>query len=55
VGDGLSSSFFADCFVEFVEIKLLSSDLWYFDLGDSFGGPVLVEMFFKFVLLFEVR
>lgn len=52
VGDGLSSSLFAYCFIEFVEVELLSSDLWYFDLGDALGCPVLVEVFFKFVLLF---
>lgn len=52
VRDGLASSLFADSSVEFVEVELLASDLWYFDLSDALGGPVLVEMLFKFVLLF---
>jgi len=33
--DGLASSFFADSVVEFIEIELLSSDLWYFDVCDA--------------------
>ena len=52
VRDSLPASFFADCFIEFVEIEFLSSDLWYFDLGDAFGGPVFGEVLLKFVLLF---
>ena len=50
--DRLSSSLFAYCFVEFIEIKLLPSNLWYFDIGNAFGCPILVEMLLKFVLLF---
>lgn len=52
VGDSLAAALFADSFVEFIEVEFLSSDLWYFDLGDAFGCPVLVEVLFKFVLLF---
>lgn len=52
VRDSLPASFFADCFIEFVEIEFLSSDLRYFDLGDAFGSPVFGEMLLKFVLLF---
>ena len=50
--DGLPSSLLAYGFVEFIEIELLPPDLWYFDIGDAFGGPVLVEVLLKFVLLF---
>lgn len=52
MGDGLAASLLADGFVELEEIELLSADLWYFDLGDALGGPVLCEVLLKFVLLF---
>lgn len=52
VGDGLPASLFADGLVEFVEVEFLAADLGDFDLGDALGGPVLVEVLFKFVLLF---
>lgn len=52
MGDRLASSLLADCFVEFVEIEFLPSDLRYFDLCDALGGPVLCEVLLKFVLLF---
>ena len=50
--DRLPSSLFAYSFVEFIEIELLPSDLWYFDIGNPLRCPVLVEMLLKFVLLF---
>jgi hypothetical protein len=52
VRDRLPSSLFTDCFVEFIEVELLSSNLRYFDIADALGGPVLVQMLLKFVLLF---
>ena len=52
MGDGLSSSFFADRVVEFKEVEFLSSDLWNFDVGDALWGPVLVQVLLKFVLWF---
>ena len=54
VRDSLPASFFADCFIEFVEIEFLSSDLWYFDLSNSFGSPVLCQMFLEFILLLQL-
>lgn len=54
VGDGLPPSFFADGPVEFIEVEFLSSDLWYFYVGDALGGPVLVEVFFEFILFFQL-
>lgn len=52
MGNRLSTTFFADCFVQFVEIKFLSTDLGDFDLGDAFGAPIFGEVFLKFTFLF---
>ena len=50
--NGLATAFFTDGFVEFEEIKFLSTDLWYFDLSDAFGVPVFGKVFLKFTFLF---
>lgn len=52
VGYCLAATFFADGFVEFEKIELLSTDLWYFDLSDAFGAPILSKVFLEFALLF---
>jgi len=52
VGDSLATAFFANGFVKFEEIELLSTNLWYFDLGDPFRAPIFGEVFLKFTFLF---
>jgi hypothetical protein len=54
VGDCLSAALPADCAVEFEQVQLLSSDLRDLYLADTFGGPVLPQVLFEFVLLFEL-
>jgi hypothetical protein len=50
--DGLSAPLFAYGLIQFEKIELLTADLGYLDLRDTFGGPVLPQVLFKFVLLF---
>lgn len=52
MGYGLTASFFANGFIEFVEIEFLAADLRYFDLGDALGSPILLEVLFKSIGLF---